>query len=207
MKIICVGLNYQLHNKEMNRSESDIPTDPVLFLKPDSALLKDNKPFYIPDFSNEIHYEAEIVVRINRLGKNIAERFAHRYYDEVTVGIDFTARDLQNKFKEKGLPWELSKGFDNSAAVGEFINKEEFSGATNNLDFCLLKNDVEVQRGSTTEMIHSIDQIIAYASRFFTLKIGDIIFTGTPAGVGRVDIDDHLEGFLEDKKLLDFYIR
>lgn len=207
MKIICVGLNYQLHNKEMNRSESDIPTDPVLFLKPDSALLKDNKPFYIPDFSNEIHYEAEIVVRINRLGKNIAERFAHRYYDELTVGIDFTARDLQNKFKEKGLPWELSKGFDNSAAVGEFINKEEFSGATNNLDFCLLKNGVEVQRGSTTEMIHSIDQIIAYASRFFTLKIGDIIFTGTPAGVGRVDIDDHLEGFLEDKKLLDFYIR
>lgn len=206
MKIICVGLNYQDHNVEMGRSESVVQSDPVLFLKPDSALLKDNKPFFIPDFSNNIHYELEVVVRINRLGKNIAERFANRYYDELTVGLDLTARDLQADLKKQGLPWEISKGFDNSAVVGEFINKEEL-GDINSLNFELLKNNVQVQNGNTSNMIHSVDRIIAYASQFFTLKIGDILFTGTPAGVGKVEIDDHLEGFLTDRKLFDFHIR
>lgn len=207
MKIICVGLNYQQHNREMGRDDTAVPEDPVLFMKPDSALLKDNKPFFIPDFSDNIHYELEVVVRINRLGKNIAERFAHRYYDELTVGIDFTARDIQSDLKEKGLPWEISKGFDNSAVIGEFVPKEAFSKEINTLDFSLSKNGIEVQKGNTSEMIHPVDKVIAYASRFFTLKIGDILFTGTPAGVGRVDIDDHLEGFIEDRKLFDFHVR
>lgn len=207
MKIICVGLNYQKHNHEMGRADSATTDNPVIFIKPDSALLKDNKPFFIPDFSNDIHHEVEIVIRINRLGKNIAERFAHRYYDELTVGIDFTARDLQSELKLKGLPWELSKGFDNSAVIGEFVSKEDLSGCMDNLKFELLKNSNQVQIGNSSDMIHSVDKIIAYVSRFFTLKIGDIIFTGTPAGVGRVDIDDHLEGFLDDKKLFDFYVR
>lgn len=191
----------------MGRADSATTDNPVIFIKPDSALLKDNKPFFIPDFSNEIHHEVEIVIRINRLGKNIAERFAHRYYDELTVGIDFTARDLQSELKLKGLPWELSKGFDNSAVIGEFVSKEDLSGSIDNLKFELLKNSNQVQIGNSSDMIHSVDKIIAYVSRFFTLKIGDIIFTGTPAGVGRVDIDDHLEGFLDDKKLFDFYVR
>lgn len=191
----------------MGRADSATTDNPVIFIKPDSALLKDNKPFFIPDFSNDIHHEIEIVIRINRLGKNIAERFAHRYYDELTVGIDFTARDLQSELKLKGLPWELSKGFDNSAVIGEFVSKEDLSGSMDNLKFELLKNSNQVQIGNSSDMIHSVDKIIAYVSRFFTLKIGDIIFTGTPAGVGRVDIDDHLEGFLDDKKLFDFYVR
>lgn len=191
----------------MGRADSLGSDDPVIFIKPDSALLKDNKPFFIPDFSSNIHYELEVVVRINRLGKNIAERFAHRYYDEVTVGVDFTARDLQNELKAKGLPWELSKGFDSSAVVGDFISKDSLPQGINNLSFELKKNGSSVQLGNTSEMIHSVDKIIAYASRFFTLKIGDIVFTGTPAGVGRVDIDDHLEGFLMDNKLFDFYVR
>lgn len=207
MKIICVGLNYQQHNREMGRADSASSDSPVIFIKPDSALLKDNKPFFIPDFSDDIHYELEVVVRINRLGKNIAERFAHRYYDELTVGVDFTARDLQTELKSKGLPWELSKGFDCSAVVGEFVPKAELLTPINNLNFELRKNGRQVQIGSTSDMIHSVDKIIGYVSRFFTLKIGDIIFTGTPAGVGRVDIDDHLEGFLENKKLFDFYVR
>ncbi|MBD8347726.1 fumarylacetoacetate hydrolase family protein [Dysgonomonas sp. HGC4] len=207
MKIICVGLNYQEHNREMGRADSASSDNPVIFIKPDSALLKDNKPFFIPDFSEDIHYELEVVVRINRLGKNIAERFAHRYYDELTVGIDFTARDLQNELKAKGLPWELSKGFDYSAVVGEFISKEDLLNDIGNVSFELHKNGNQVQLGNTSDMIHSIDKIIDYVSRFFTLKIGDIIFTGTPAGVGRVDIEDHLEGFLENKKLFDFYVR
>ena len=206
MKIICVGHNYQEHNKEMGRNGID-SGEPVLFMKPDSALLKDNKPFFIPDFSNNIHYELEGVVRINRLGKNIAERFAHRYYDELTVGIDFTARDLQSDLKQKSLPWEISKGFDNSAVVGEFVPKEILQKNEDCLDFSLLKNNEIVQKGNTSDMIHRVDKIIAYASRFFTLKIGDILFTGTPSGVGRVEINDHLEGFLEERKLFDFYIR
>lgn len=207
MKIICVGLNYQPHNVEMGRSELDVPKEPVLFLKPDSALLKDNKPFYIPDFSNNIQYEAEVVVRINRLGKNIGEKFANRYYDELTIGIDMTARDIQAELKAKSLPWELSKGFDGSAVIGDFVSKDIFAGGVDNVAFELLKNDEQVQRGNTSDMIHKVDYLIAYVSRFFTLKIGDLIFTGTPAGVGKVEIDDHLTGFLEDKKLLDFYIR
>lgn len=207
MKIICIGQNYQLHNREMGRPDASASDNPVLFLKPDSSLLKDCKPFYIPDFSKDMHYEAEIVVKINRLGKNIAERFAHRYYEELTIGIDFTARDLQSELKSKGLPWEISKGFDNSAAIGEFINIDLVKNGVNNLCFELKKNNATVQNVNTSEMIHSVDKIISYASRFFTLKIGDLIFTGTPAGVGRVEVDDHLEGYVENKKLLDFYVR
>src|SRR5690606_7642597 len=205
MKIFAIGLNYDSHNKEMKRTFES--KEPVLFMKPDTALLKDGKPFMLPDFSNEIHYETEVVVRINRLGKNIAERFAHRYYDELTVGIDFTARDLQSDLKQKSLPWEISKGFDNSAVVGEFVPKEILQKNVDCLDFSLLKNNEIVQKGNTSDMIHRVDKIIAYASRFFTLKIGDILFTGTPSGVGRVEINDHLEGFLEERKLFDFYIR
>ena len=207
MKIICVGLNYQQHNREMGRADSASSDNPVIFIKPDSALLKDNKPFFIPDFSEDIHYELEIVVRINRLGKNIAERFAHRYYDELTVGIDFTARDLQTELKSKGLPWELSKGFDYSAVVGEFIPKEDLSNGVGNVDFELHKNGNQVQLGNTADMIHSIDKIIDYVSRFFTLKIGDILFTGTPAGVGRVSIGNRLEGYIFNKKMFDFYVK
>lgn len=207
MKIICVGHNYQQHNKEMGRAESDLPENPVLFMKPDSALLKDNKPFFIPDFSTDVHYEAEVVVRINRLGKNIAERFAARYYDELTIGIDFTARDLQTKLKAKGLPWEISKGFDNSAVIGQFVEKESLAATINDIDFELKRNGVTAQKSNTSQMIHSVDKIIAYASRFFTLKIGDIIYTGTPAGVAAVAIDDRIEGYLAGEKLLDFYVR
>lgn len=204
MKIIAVGLNYASHNEEMKRTfESAVP---VIFLKPDSALLKDGKPFFIPDFSNEIHYETELVIKINRLGKNISERFAHRYYNEVTVGIDFTARDLQRQQKELGLPWEISKSFDNSAAIGKFIPVDELKNV-HNTNFHLDINGITVQRGNSTNMIFSIDRIISYVSRFFTLKIGDLIYTGTPAGVGPVAINDHLEGYLEEEKVLDFWVR
>lgn len=207
MKIICVAQNYLQHTVEMGWKDVSINDDPVFFIKPDSALLLNNKPFFIPDFSKNIHYELEIVVKINRLGKNIAERFSHRYYDEITVGIDFTARDIQSELKKRGLPWGVSKGFDNSAVVGEFVSKEQLNKPIDDLHFELRINDKVVQQASTSEMIHSIDKIIASASRFFTLKIGDIIFTGTPAGVGKVEIDDHLEGYLEEKKLFDFYVR
>lgn len=191
----------------MNNPLLDKDSDPVLFLKPDSSLLKNGTPFYLPDFSKEIHYEAEVVVKINRLGKNIAERFAHRYYNEITIGIDFTARDLQNRLKMQGFPWEISKGFDNSAAVGEFISKDEWQQDINSLDFSFYKDSVCVQKANTKEMIHSVDAIIAYASRFYTLKIGDLIFTGTPSGVGKVTIGNHFEGYLEDKKLLDVCVK
>lgn len=191
----------------MGRPEAGLLEDPVLFMKPDSALLKDNKPFYIPDFTNDLHYEAEVVVKINRLGKSIAEKFASRYYDELTIGIDFTARDLQSRLKAKGLPWEISKGFDSSAVLGKFVDKNELSTSLDNLSFGLMKNGEFVQEANTCEMIHSIDKIISYASRFFTLKIGDLIYTGTPAGVGAVAIGDRLEGFLEHQKLFDFYVR
>lgn len=206
MKIICVGLNYKLHNDEMGRVESDIPKDPVLFLKPDSAILKANSPFYLPDFSPNIEYEAEIVVRINRLGKNIAERFANRYYEDLTLGLDLTARDLQSQLKEKRLPWEISKGFDGSAVMGTFIKKESLLTPVDNLSFNLLKNNEKVQAGNTRDMLFSIDKIIAYASQFFTLKIGDLIFTGTPSGVGKLNINDRLEGFIGDQKLLNLHI-
>ena len=204
MKIFTVGLNYASHNKEMERTFQS--KEPVIFMKPDTALLKGDKPFFLPDFSEEIHYETELVIKISRLRKNIGERFAHRYYDEITVGIDFTARDLQRKQKELGLPWEIAKGFDNSAAVGKFISKNEVSDIQH-LDFRLDINHQTVQRGNTKEMIYPVDTIIAYISRFFTLKIGDLIFTGTPAGIGPVAINDHLEGYLGDRKLLDFRVK
>ena len=204
MKIFAIGLNYDSHNKEMKRTfESD---EPVLFMKPDTALLKDGKPFMLPDFSKEMHYETELVVKINRLGKNIATRFAHRYYDDITVGIDFTARDLQKKLKERGLPWEISKSFDNSAAIGKFISKSEISDIQN-LNFHLDINGKTVQQGNTEEMIYSVDKIISYISSFFTVKIGDLIFTGTPSGIGPVAINDHLQGYIEDRKLLDFKVK
>lgn len=179
---------------------------PVIFMKPDTALLKENKPFFIPDFSNEIHYETEVVVKICRLGKNIAPKFAHRYYDELTVGIDFTARDVQRDLKEKGLPWEIAKAFDNSAALGKFVPKEQFEDVQN-INFGLDINDERRQQGNTCDMIYGIDDIVAYISRYFTLKIGDLIFTGTPAGVGKVNINDRLVGYLEEEKLFDFNIK
>ena len=205
MKIIAIGMNYPLHCKELHANEA-IPNEPVIFMKPDSALLKDGKPFFIPDFSKQIDYETELVVRINRLGKNISERFAHRYYDAVTVGIDFTARDLQNQYREKGLPWGLCKGFDNSAAIGDWIPVDRFADV-NRVNFHLDIDGKTVQTGNTDDMLFKIDQIIAYVSQFCTLKIGDMIFTGTPVGVGPVAIDNHLEGYLENEKVLDFHIR
>jgi 2-keto-4-pentenoate hydratase/2-oxohepta-3-ene-1,7-dioic acid hydratase in catechol pathway len=204
MKIFAIGLNYASHNKEMKRTF--VSEEPVLFMKPDTALLKDGKPFLLPDFSDEMHYETEIVVKVNRLGKTIAERFAHRYYDEITVGIDFTARDLQRKQKEMGLPWEIAKSFDNSAAIGEFISKSEFEDIQD-INFHLDINESTVQQGNTKDMIYTVDRIISYISRFFTLKIGDLIFTGTPAGIGPVNINDHLQGYIEDRKLLDFNVK
>ena len=205
MTIIAVGMHYARHNEELGHIQ--INQEPVIFMKPDSAILKDGKPFFVPDFSNEVHYETEVVVRICRLGKNIAPRFAHRYYDAVTVGIDFTARDLQRKFREAGNPWELCKGFDNSAAIGTFISPEQAGGDLQKLDFHLDIDGKEVQRGNTADMLFKIDDIIAYVSRIRTLKIGDLLFTGTPAGVGPVGIGQHLQGYLGEEKLLDFYIR
>lgn len=204
MKVFAIGLNYGSHNQEMKRTFES--PNPVIFMKPDTAVLKDGKPFFLPDFSNEIHYETEIVIKISRLGKNISERFAYRYYDELTVGIDFTARDLQVQQKQLGLPWEISKSFDNSAPIGTFVSKELFPDIRD-IPFHLDINGTTVQQGNTKDMIFSVDKIIAYVSRFFTLKIGDLIFTGTPAGIGPVHIDDHLEGFVGDQKLLDFKVK
>lgn len=205
MKIIAIGMNYQLHCHELHAGEN-LPQEPVIFMKPDSALLKDGKPFFIPDFSEQVDYETELVIRINRLGKNIAERFAHRYYDAVTVGIDFTARDLQRKYRAEGKPWELCKGFDNSAAVGDWIPVDRFKDIQQ-LSFHLDIDGKTVQRGYAGDMLFKIDQIIAYVSQFCTLKIGDLLFTGTPVGVGPVQVNNHLEGYLENEKVLDFYIR
>lgn len=205
MKIIAVGMNYAEHNKELDGTLYK-PDEPVIFTKPDSALLKDGKPFFIPDFTQQCDYETELVVRICRLGKNIAPRFAHRYYDAVTVGIDFTARDMQRKFRKDGLPWELCKGFDGSAVVGDFIAKEELP-AIQEIPFRLDINGETVQQGYSGDMIHSVDDIIAYVSRFFTLKIGDLLFTGTPVGVGTAEIGQHLQGYIQDRKVLDFNVR
>ncbi len=204
MKILAVGLNYESHNQEMGRTFQN--KEPVIFMKPESAQLKDGKPFFIPDFSKEVHYETEIVVKINRLGKCIEERFAYRYYDEITVGIDFTARDIQRGLKQKGLPWEVSKAFDNSAAIGRFISKNEFQDIQN-INFHLDIDSKIVQQGNTSDMIYSIDKIIAYVSQYFTLKIGDLIFTGTPEGVGPVQVDNHLTGYIENYKLLEFNVK
>lgn len=205
MKIIAVGMNYALHNRELGHEWKN--EEPVIFLKPDSAILKDGKPFFLPDFSKEVHYEAELVVRICRLGKHIAPRFAHRYYDAVTVGIDFTARDLQRKFREAGYPWELCKSFDNSAALGTFIPLGQLGENVQNIGFHLDIDGRTVQQGNTSDMLFGVDDLIAYVSRFMTLKIGDLLFTGTPAGVGPVAIGQHLQGYVNNEKLLDFYIR
>ena len=205
MKIICVGMNYASHNKEMNHPliKGD---EPVIFMKTDASLLKDGKPFFLPDFSEKIHYEVEVVVKISRLGKNIAPRFASRYYDEVTVGIDFTARDLQQQLMSEGKPWEISKAFDHSAVVGQFVPLNQI-GNMEELPFCLQINRQCVQKGNTKDLIFKVDEIISYVSRFFTLKIGDLIYTGTPSGTGAVRINDHLEGYIKDQKLLDFLVK
>ena len=205
MKIIAVGMNYALHKKELGDAEE--LTEPVIFMKPDSSILRDGKPFFLPDFAQEFHYETEVVVRISRLGKCIAPQFAHRYYDAVTVGIDFTARDLQRKFRQNGHPWELCKGFDNSACIGRFVPLEEVGGDVQQLDFRLEIDGKEVQHGYTSDMLFKVDEIIAYVSRFMTLKIGDLIYTGTPVGVGPVAIGQHLQGYLGEEKLLDCCIR
>ena len=204
MKILAVGMNYAAHNKELNNTF--LPTEPVIFSKPESALTRDGKPFFVPDFAERFDYETEIVVRINKLGKNIAERFAHRYYDELTVGIDFTARDLQGKLRSEGLPWEICKGFDGSAAIGTFVNKAELPDIQN-LNFRLDIDGQTVQKGWTGDMIFSVDRIISYVSQFFTLKTGDLIFTGTPVGVGAVHENQLLEGFVEDRKLLELKVK
>lgn len=195
-------MNYLEHNKELHGSLFK-PENPVIFTKADSALLKDHKPFFIPDHMGRIDYETEVVVRISRLGKTIPERFAHRYYDAVTVGIDFTARELQKQLREKGQPWELCKGFDGSAAIGDWITVEKFRDIQA-IHFHLDINGQTVQEGCTSDMLYKVDQLIAYISQYFTLKTGDILYTGTPVGVGPVHIDDHLEGYLEDRKVLDF---
>lgn len=202
MKIFAVGMNYALHTKELDGAEYR-PEEPVIFLKADSSLLKDHKPFFIPDFMGQIDYETEIVVRICRLGKGIPERFAHRYYDAVTVGIDFTARDMQREAREKGLPWDICKGFDGAAVIGDWVEKEKFLNI-NALQFHLDINGKTVQEGCTSDMLFKIDYIISYLSKFYTLKTGDIIYTGTPVGVGPVHIDDHLEGYIEGRKVLEF---
>lgn len=203
MKIFAIGQNYVEHNKELN---SDNPSEPVVFMKADTAALRDNKPFFLPDFSDEIHYETELIVKINRIGKNIAPKFAHRYYDEIGLGVDFTARDLQRKLKQEGKPWEISKAFDNSAVIGSFLPKTEL-GEVQNIDFHLELNGNTVQQGNTRDMIFSIDELIAYVSRFFTLKIGDILFTGTPVGVGKVNIGDRLQGYIFTTKVFDFQVK
>ena len=203
MKIICVGWNYPDHNTEMKHESVG---EPLIFMKPDSALLRENKPFFIPDFSKQVEYEVELVVRINRLGKNISEKFASRYYEEVALGIDFTARDLQQRQRALGAPWEIAKAFDNSAVISDFIPLSTLANAQG-ISFSLSKNGVEVQRGNTRDMLFSVNQIIAYVSRFFTLKIGDLIYTGTPAGVGPVVIGDYLEGFIEGNKMLNFFVK
>ena len=202
MKIFAVGMNYLQHNKELDGALY-IPEEPVIFTKADSALLKDHKPFFIPDWSTRVDYETEIVVRICRLGKSIPEKFAHRYYDAVTVGIDFTARDLQQRLRSEGKPWELCKGFDGSALIGEWVDKSVL-GDVQNLPFRLDINGATVQQGCTADMLYTIDRLIAYISRFFTLKTGDLLYTGTPVGVGPVHIDDHLEGYLMQQKVLEF---
>lgn len=203
MKIICIGRNYRDHVKELH---NDTPAEPVFFLKPDTALVTRNRPFFYPEFSNEIHHEVEIVFRICKVGKYIQEKFAHTYYNEIAIGLDMTARDLQREAMKNGLPWEKTKGFDSSAPVSSFVPVSEFPDIKN-LNFSLKKNDVTVQSGNTADMIFSIDQIIAHVSQFITLKMGDIIFTGTPAGVGPVKIGDKLTAFIEDKKMLSCNIR
>lgn len=203
MKIICVGRNYTAHIDELQNQR---PEEPVLFLKPDTALLLKKQPFFIPDFSDQIHHEVEVLVRINKLGKHISPRFASSYYSEIGLGIDFTARDLQDQLKQKGLPWEKAKGFDGSAVIGNFIPKNQLP-ATDQLSFYLEKNGTRVQQGNTAQMLWNIEALISYISQFFTLKIGDIIFTGTPAGVGKVAANDTLTGYLEGQKMFSIVVK
>ena len=203
MKIIAIGRNYAENAKELN---NPVPTVPVIFMKPDTAVLKDNKPFYHPDFSSDIHHEIEIVLKICKEGKHIAEEFAAAYYDEIALGIDFTARDIQQKHKEKGLRWELAKGFDNSAPVSRFVPKNKFTDLYN-LSFRLDVNGTTVQAGNTADLLFSFERIIAFVSKYITLKKGDLIFTGTPQGVGKVNIGDSLAGYLENEELLNFSIK
>ena len=204
MKIIAVGKNYAEHALEFD-GIVEKPSVPMIFMKPDSAIIKNGKHFYVPDFLGRVDYEAEVVVRINRLGKSIPARFAHRYYDAITVGIDFTARDMQRNFIAAGAPWELSKGFDGSAVLGEFRPVEKYD--IDNVQFSLSIDDNVVQSATTAQMLFKVDEIIAYISRFCTLKTGDLVFTGTPAGSGPVSIGTHLKGFLEGEKVLDFHVR
>ena len=203
MKIICIGRNYADHIKELDNAK---PTDPVIFLKPDTAILLKKQPFFIPDFSNEVHHEVELLVRINKIGKHIDRKFAHKYYDEIGLGIDFTARDLQADLKEKGLPWEKAKAFDGSAVIGKFIEKEQFKDV-NNINFSLKRNGNTVQNGNSMLMMWKIDALIEYISKYFTLKIGDIIFTGTPAGVGKVETNDVLKGFIEETEMFSIKVK
>ena len=204
MKIICVGRNYTEHIEEL---QNEKPEDPVLFQKPDTSILLKKQPFFIPDFSEDVHYEVEVLIKIRKIGKHIQEKFAHKYYDEVGLGIDFTARDLQQKLKDKGLPWEKAKAFDGAAVIGnKWLRREELKDV-NHLTFQLEKNGEIVQQGNTSHMLWKIDELIAYISTYFTLKIGDIIFTGTPAGVGKVSPEDQLTGYLEDKKMFSIKVK
>lgn len=203
MKIFAIGQNYIEHNKEMNSAN---PAEPIVFMKADTAALRDNKPFFLPDFSKEIHYETELIIKFNRIGRNISPRFAHRYYDEIGLGVDFTARDLQKRLKQEGKPWEISKAFDNSAVIGSFIPKEVIEDIQN-IDFHLDLNGNIVQQGNSKDMIFPVSELIAYISKFFTLKIGDILYTGTPVGVGKVSIGDRLQGYIFDKKMFDFQVK
>jgi len=204
MKIICIGRNYVAHAQEL---DNDVPHEPVFFMKPDSALLRNNDPFYIPDWTSEVHHEIELVIRINRIGKNIEQRFAHRYYDEIGLGIDFTARDVQKELKQKGLPWEKAKAFDQAAVIGSTFLPVSIFPDPESIRFSLQINGSIVQEGNSELMIFGFEEIISHVSKYMTLKIGDLIYTGTPAGVGAVKIGDHLEGYLENKKLFDFRIK
>ncbi|AUC75720.1 fumarylacetoacetate hydrolase family protein [Olleya sp. Bg11-27] len=203
MKLICIGRNYTDHIKEL---ENEKPTDPVVFIKSDNAILLKKQPFFIPDFSDDVHYEVEVLIKINKLGKHIDKKFAHKYYDQVGLGIDFTARDVQKQLKDKGLPWEKAKSFDGAAVIGKWIDKTDFSDV-DNLNFRLEKNSSVVQTANTSLMLWKIDELIEYVSKYFTLKIGDIIFTGTPAGVGKVVANDKLKGFLEDRELFSITVK
>ena len=203
MKIICIGRNYADHAKEL---KNDLPKEPVFFIKPDTAISRNGQAFYLPDFSNEIHHEIELVLKINRVGKNIDRQFAHKYYDEIGIGIDFTARDIQEEQKKNGLPWEKAKSFDGSSPIGNFIPKSSLSDL-NNIGFKLELNGKKVQEGNSKQMIFDFDTIIEHVSKFITLKIGDLIYTGTPSGVGSVKIGDQLKCFIEDKKLLEFEVK
>jgi acylpyruvate hydrolase len=203
MKIICIGRNYINHAKELN---NPVPDAPVFFIKPETAILKKNQNFFYPDFTKDLHHEVELLVKVSKVGKHIQEKFAHKYYDEIGLGIDFTARDLQQQQKKKGLPWEISKAFDHSAPIGDFIPRAELENPKD-IQIMLKKNDKVVQSGSTSDMIFSIEKIIAYVSKFITLKIGDLIFTGTPEGVGPVKIGDRLTGFLNNRQMFSFEVK